>query len=192
MKYRTLAAATGLLLLGASPLASLHAQAAAPNDSVKVEAHLIRQRISSNILEARLGEVGQRKATNKMVQGFAQQMATDHRRLGKLWVDLGIKHGLTVSDTLGPKGQEQVKHMEGLGRSSFDKEYMTAMIKAHARDADQLKTSVDSVSAEPVKKLLGYERPIVLDHLKGAVAAGKEVGVDTMVVNESKKIAAGE
>ena len=191
MRFPTLAAIAPLLL-GALPLASAHAQGASAKDSVQADAKFVRNGVSSNMLEARLGEVAQHKATNKMVQGFAQRMVTEHQRLRKQWADLASKYGITVTDTLGPKGQQRVEHLQGISRSSFDKEYMTAMIKAHAEEADHLSTAMDSARSDPVKKLLAYERPIVLDHLQGATAAGKEVGVDTMVVNESKKIAEGK
>ena len=191
MRFPTLAAIAPLLL-GALPLASAHAQGASAKDSVQADARFVRNGVSSNMLEARLGEVAQHKATNKMVQDFAQRMVTEHQRLQKQWADLASKYGITVTDTLGPKGQQRVEHLQGISRSSFDKEYMTAMIKAHAEEADHLSTAMDSARSDPVKKLLAYERPIVLDHLQGATAAGKEVGVDTMVVNESKKIAEGK
>jgi putative membrane protein len=192
MRFPILAAAIAALLLGALPIASARAQGANAKDSVQADAKFVRNRISSNMLEVRLGEVAQHKATNKMVQGFAQRMATEHQRLQKQWADLASKYGITVTDSLGPKGQQRVKHMQGVARPSFDKKYMTAMIKTHAEEANHLRTALDSARSDPVKKLLAYERPIVLDHLLGASAAGKEVGVDTMAVKESERIAAGE
>ncbi len=192
MRFPILAAAIVVLLLGALPLASAGAQGASAKDSVQADAKFVRNNVSSNMLEARLGEVAQHKATNKMVQGFAERMVTDHQRLQKQWADLASKYGITVTDSLGPKGQQRVKHLQGVARPAFDKEYMTAMIQAHAEEANHLRTALDSARSDPVKKLLGYERPIVLEHLQGASAAGKEVGVDTMVVKESQKIAEGE
>ena len=192
MRFPTLAAAIAPLLLGGLPLASAHAQGVSAKDSVQADAKFVRNGVSSNMLEARLGEVAQHKATNKMVQGFAQRMVTDHQQLQKQWADLASKYGITVTDSLGSKGQQRVKHMQGIAKPSFDKEYMTAMIKAHAEEADHLRTALDSARSDPVRKLLAYERPIVLDHLQSASATGKDVGVDTMVVKQSQKIAAGK
>jgi putative membrane protein len=191
MRFPTLAAIAPLLL-GALPLTSAHAQSTSARDSVQVDAKFVRSGVSRNMLEVRLGEVAQHKATNKMVQGFAQRMVTEHQRLQKQWADLASKYGITVTDSLGSRGQQRVVHMQSIARPTFDKAYMTAMIKAHGEEADYLRTAMDSAHSDPVKKLLAYERPIVLDHLLGASSAGKEVGVDTMVVKESQKIAAGE
>ena len=51
---------------------------------------------------------------------------------------------------------------------------------------------MDSVHSAPVRKLMDYERPIILDHLKAAATAAKEVGVDSTVVNRSKEVAEGK
>jgi len=192
MRVVDLTAAAAALLLGAVPFTSAGAQDAAARDSVQMDAQLVRQAVDDNRLEARLGEVAQHRATNKMVQGFAQRMVTEHERLAKQWTDLASKYGVTVPDTLSPDGRARVKHMQDISRPSFDKRYMTAAIKAHGQEADQLRTELDSAHSDPVRKMVGYQRPIVMDHLQGALATGKEVGVDSTVMNESKKIAEGK
>ena len=192
MRVVDLTAAAAALLLGAVPFTSAGAQDSAARDSVQMDAQLVRQAVDDNRLEARLGEVAQHRATNKMVQGFAQRMVTEHERLAKQWTDLASKYGVTVPDTLSPDGRARVKHMQDISRPSFDKRYMTAAIKAHGQEADQLRTELDSAHSDPVRKMVGYQRPIVMDHLQGALATGKEVGVDSTVMNESKKIAEGK
>lgn len=192
MRIRDLTTAATALLLGAVPLASARAQDAGARDSVQADARLVRHALADNMLEVRLGEVAQHKATDKAVQGFAQRMVTDHQRLEDQWKDLARKYGITVNDTLGPMGKQRVQHLQGVDKASFDKEYMTAMLKAHADDADHLRTVVDSARSEPVQKLMNYERPIILEHLQAAANAAKEVGVDSTVVNRSKKLAEGK
>ena len=192
MRILDLTTAATAVLLGAVPLASAQAQDGANRDSVQADARLVRHALAGNMLEVRLGEVAQHKAGNKAVQGFAQRMVTDHQRLEDQWKDLARKYGITVTDTLGPMGKQRVQHMQGVDRSSFDKDYMTAMLKAHADDVDHLRTVMDSVHSAPVRKLVDYERPIILDHLKAAAAAAKEVGVDSTVVNRSKEVAEGK
>jgi predicted outer membrane protein len=192
MSVRDLIAATAALLLAAAPLASAHAQGAEAKDSVQADAKLVRWAVEDNMLEARLGDVAKQQATNGMVQKFGERMALDHGRLQNQWADLASKHGITVPDTLSAKGKQRVDRLEGLPKSSFDKEYMTAMLKAHAKVADKLRTAQDSARSDPVRKLANYELPIVREHLAAASVAAKEVGVDSTVVNESKEIAEGK
>ena len=192
MRILDLTAAATALLFGVAPLASARAQDAAARDSVQADARLVRHAIADNMLEVRLGQIAQRKATDKAVQGFAQRMVTDHQRLEDQWTDLAKKYGIAVPDSLGTAGRQKVRSMETAGKSSFDKAYMTAMLKGHADEADHLRTEVDSARSKPVQKLIDYERPIILEHLQAAANAAKEVGVDSTVVNRSKEVAEGK
>jgi putative membrane protein len=184
------AAATAALLLALAPLASVHAQAA--KDSTQADARFIRKSLQDNALEVRMGEVAQHQASNQMVQKLGERMVTDHGRLQKQWADLATKHGVTVSDSLGAKDQQRLAKLQGLPKSSFDKQYVTAMLHAHAKDARELKSEVDSAQSDPVKKMAAYELPIVQEHLLAVAAAAKEVGVDSTVVNRSKSMAEGK
>jgi putative membrane protein len=191
MPVRELMAAIAALLVAAAPVASAHAQGAT-KDSAQADARFVRWAVEDNMLEARLGEAAQHKATNQMVQKFAEKMALDHGRLQKQWADLASKHGVTVADTLGSRAQQRVNRLQGVPKSSFDKEYMTAMLKAHAKAARRLRVEGDSARSDPVRKMASYELPIVREHLLAAAGAAKEVGVDSTVVNESQRIAAGK
>jgi putative membrane protein len=176
------------LLLVTSLVAPLHAQAGTtpPNDSVSADAKVIRHAAADNLLEVRLGELAQHQATNPTVQKFAQRMVTDHGRLQKQWTDLGAKHGLPVKAELSSKKQKKIDRLRQATGATFDREYMIAMIKAHAKDADELQAQADSARSEPVRKLAAYALPIVREHLMAARAAAKEVGVDSATVARSK------
>jgi putative membrane protein len=171
------------------PLSPAAAQDTAPKDSLQADAKFVRHAAMDNALEVRLGEVAQRRATNPMVQKFAQRMVTDHTRMEKQWRDLAAKHGLELESALGPAGEQRVTRFQRADKTSFDKEYMTAMIKGHTEDAGALEFQVDSARSEPVRKMAAYALPIVREHLLAARAAGKEVGVDSAVVAGSKKMA---
>ena len=67
--------AAGGLLLAAAPLSQVHAQAkpatkastttaAAGKDSIQTDARFVREAVEDNLLEVRLGDLAQRKATN--------------------------------------------------------------------------------------------------------------------------------
>jgi putative membrane protein len=164
------------LVLSARPVAS-HAQTATnpPTDSIQLDARLIRHAVADNLMEARLGEFARDHAANSQVRGFGERMAIDHKRLADQWTGMAEKHGLA--------------ELEKSSGVSFDKQYMIAMIQNHSKDAAELKTAMDSARSGPVRKMAGYARPIVLDHLLSAQAAGKEVGVDSATVARSEHVA---
>jgi putative membrane protein len=185
-RYVVTTAAT--LLLAASPLSPMHAQAGStpPKDTVSADAEFIRRAAADNLLEVQLGELAQHQAANSMVQKFGERMAIDHGRLEKQWTDLASKYGVPVKTTLGSKGQRKVDSLRQAKGATFDQEYMIAMIRGHEKDAEKLKTEVDSGRSEPVRKMAAYALPIVQEHLVAARAAAKEVGVDSAAVARSR------
>jgi putative membrane protein len=176
------------LLVAALPLSPIHAQAGTtpPKDSVSADAKLIRQIAADNLLEVRLGELAQHQATNRTVRKFAERMVTDHGKLEKQWTDLAAKHGLPIKAALSSKKQKKIDRLRQATGATFDREYMIAMVKGHAKTAAELEVQVDSGRSEPVRKMAGYTLPIVRDHLLAARAAAKEVGVDSATVARSQ------
>jgi putative membrane protein len=191
-RYVMTTAAT--LLLAASPLSPMHAQAGTtpPKDSVSADAAFIRRAATSSLLEVQLGELAQHQATNPMVKKFGERMAIDHERLEKQWTDLASKHGMPLKATLGSKNQHKVDRLRQAKGATFDREYMIAMIKGHEKNVEQLKAQVDSARSEPVRKMAAYALPIVEEHLLAARTAAKEVGVDSATVARSRRKAEGK
>jgi predicted outer membrane protein len=188
MPARHLMTMAATLLFAASPLFPMHAQAGTtpPNDSVSADAKLIRQAAADNLLEVKLGELAQHQAKNPTVQKFGERMVNDHGRLEKQWTDLAAKHGTTVKAALSSKKQKKIDRLRQATGATFDREYMIAMIKGHAKTAAELEAQVDSARSEPVRKMAAYALPIVREHLLAAQAAAKEVGVDSATVARSQ------
>ena len=191
MSARLLAAAASAMLLAATPFGRARAQAV-PHDSIQADAGFVRHAVSDNLLEVRLGEVAQHRATSQQVQKFGERMANDHDKMQKQWTDLAEKHGLKIEAALGPMQQQKFDRLQKMDKSSFDRAYMTAMIRGHTEDVAALKAEVDSAKSEMVRKMAAYALPIVQDHLLAARAVGKEVGVDSSVVAESRHVAEGK
>jgi len=191
MSARLLAAAAAATLLAATPFGRARAQAV-PHDSIQADAGFVRHAVADNLLEVRLGEVAQHRATNQQVQKFGERMANEHEKMQKQWTDLAEKHGLKIEAALGPMQQQKVDRLQKMDKSSFDRAYMTAMIRGHTQDVATLKAEVDSAKSEMVRKMAAYALPIVRDHLLSARAVGKEVGVDSSVVAESRHVAEGK
>jgi putative membrane protein len=194
MPAQNLMTVAATLVFAASPLAQMHAQAGKtpPNDSVSADAKLIRQAAAGNLLEVQLGELAQHQAKNSTVQKFGERMVADHRKLEKQWTDLAANHGMTVKAALSPKKQKKVDRLRQATGATFDREYMIAMIKGHAKTAAELEAQVDSARSEPVRKMAAYALPIVREHLLAARAAAKEVGVDSTTVARSQDKAEGK
>ena len=188
MPARNLMTVAATLVLVASPLSAIHAQAGRtpPKDSVSADADVIRHAAADNLLEVKLGELAQHQAKNSTVQKFAERMVNDHGRLEKQWTDLAAAHGMPLKAALSSKKQKKIDRLRQVTGATFDREYMMAMVKAHTKDAKELESQVDSARSEPVRKMAAYVLPIVREHLLAARAAAKEVGVDSLTVARGK------
>jgi putative membrane protein len=180
--------AGGGLLMAAVPLSSTQAQAkpATKADSVQADSRLIHEATADNLLEVRLGELAERKATNAMVKQFAQRMVTDHQRMEKQWTDMASKHGMPFQPGLGKLHEQKVDRLQRADQQTFDREYVTTVIRQHVDDVDYFKNEGESARSAPVRNLVAYMLPILQDHLTSARQVGKQVGVDSAVVARNR------
>src|SRR6185295_19143988 len=110
---RILAAASGLVVaLAAVPLAPIHAQGQI--SQLSQDSKLIFQMASSNIMEVRLGQMAQQKATNAAVKQFGQQMATDHTNLENQLTGLVSKNGTNFQPGMSKESEAEVSRLEKL------------------------------------------------------------------------------
>jgi putative membrane protein len=190
-----MAMAAGGFLIAATPLSPIHAQAkpaAAKNDSVKADGKFIREATADNLLEVRLGEMAGRRATTADVKQYGQRMVTDHQKMADQWTDLATKHGVELKPGLGPGRESKVDRLQRADQKAFDRAYMTTMIDLHAADVDSFQKVGMSAHSAPVRKLVTYQLPILREHLLNARRIGKEVGVDSAVVERSRHVAENE
>jgi putative membrane protein len=186
-------AASGLLT-AAVPLSSMHAQTKPPTplatsikeDSIQADSKFIREAAADNLLEVRLGELAERKATNPTVKQFAQRMVTDHQKMEDQWTDMASKHGMPFQPALGRLHEQKLDRLQRADPKAFDRAYMTAMIRTQLDDVTYLKNQADRVHSAPARKLVGYELPLLQDHLMSARQVGKQVGVDSAVVAQGR------
>jgi putative membrane protein len=99
---------------------------------------------AANEGEVQMGQMGVQMATDPQVKAFAQQMVDDHSK--------NDQHLTTMAQSLGApltgkayqdkqkEGQKVMGKVHGKTGADFDKEYMSLMVKDHAKDAKEVKT----------------------------------------------------
>ena len=107
MSMRWLISVAGGLTLSlmAMPAGSLQAQAKADakadaKSDVQVDHVWIREAASVNLLEVKLGQLAERKATNPAVKQFGQRMVTDHGKANADLTSMTSSHGFTFQPGL--------------------------------------------------------------------------------------------
>jgi putative membrane protein len=188
-----MAIAAGGVLIAAVPLSPMQAQAKpvhVKTDSITADNKFIREVAADNLLEVRLGDLAQRKATAPDVKHFAQRMVTDHQKFQDQWTDMASKHGMVFKPALGRRHEQKLDRLQHADAKAFDQAYMTAMIQGHMDDVDYFRKEGMSAQSEPVRKLVAYGLPLLQEHLRSARQIGKEVGVDSATVARSRHAAA--
>jgi putative membrane protein len=201
MSTRRLIAAAGALAVAftAAPIALLHSQVPAKDSAfrpgpgggqptstvpgragVTADSAFIREASAGNVLEVRLGNLAQGKATNSEVKQFAQRMVTDHTQMEKQWNALAGRNGLPPA-ALDPAQAQDVIRLEKLSGAEFDRAYMTTMIQDHQHDVDAFRSQGLSAHSAEVRQLAATGLTTIQQHLSMAQQVGSAVGASTTV-----------
>lgn len=175
---RLMAMAGGLtLVLTAAPRVQLHAQVT----SLREDSRFILDAASSNIMEVRLGQLAQSKATNSAVKQFGQQMVTDHTNLENQLAATISKSGTQFKPGMTGDHEKEVDRLGKLSGAEFDRAYMTAMVDHHQRDIATFQTQAQSARSAEVRQIAANGLPVLQRHLTMAGQVGAQVGVTTGV-----------
>jgi len=172
-----MAAASGLVVaLAAVPLAPIHAQGQI--SQLSQDSKLIFQMASSNIMEVRLGQMAQQKATNAAVKQFGQQMVTDHTNLENQLTGLVSKNGTNFQPAMSKESEAEVSRLEKLSGAQFDQQYMTSMIQHHQTDISTLQSQSQSAKSAEARQMISASLPVLQQHLTLATQVGGQVGAN--------------
>jgi len=174
---RIMATASGLIIaLAAAPLAPVHAQGQI--SQLSQDSKLIFQMAGSNIMEVRLGQMAQQKASNAAVKQFGQQMVTDHTNLENQLTGLVSKNGTTFQPAMGKENEAEVSRLEKLSGAQFDQQYMTSMIQHHQQDISVLQSQGQSAKSAEARQMIAASLPVLQQHLSMATQVGGQVGAN--------------
>jgi putative membrane protein len=169
-----------LAALAFLPARGLLAQAS--QAEVLADSVFVRQAMSGNVLEMRLGTVARSKAANGAVKDFANRMVKDHTDMWKQWEALVKKFNVTaqmgaVADTAGKALAAQ---LAGLSGAEFDRAYMAEMVRDHQTDVSRFQQAASSADAADVRQLAAAGVPRLQEHLTLAQQVASQVGTTTV------------
>jgi putative membrane protein len=146
---------------------------------ISADMPFLREAASSNLMEVRLGQLAQTKASNQAVKQFGQRMTVDHTNLENQVTSVASASGQTFSPTMESHHAHQVSRLEALSGEQFDRAYMSLMIKGHQRDVNNFQSQGQSARSNQVRTLATNSLPVLQQHLSLAVQVGSQVGADT-------------
>jgi len=168
------AACAGLFLSAAVGLASASAQ---QPKSLASDSVFIQKAGSVGLLQVKLAQLTEKKGTSPAVVEFGKQMVTDYSKANE-----ELKAAAKAAGFAAPVLLRQDQHIfdrfNGMGRSSFDKNYMAEMVKQHREEVRLFQGESTGGRVQSLKQLASRMLPEMEQRLSLATQTAGSVGAD--------------
>jgi putative membrane protein len=179
---RLMATAAGGLVIALGAAATSPLQGQGTPDDLNKDSEFIREVAADHLLEIRLGTIAQKKATNTAVKQFGERMVNDHTSMLEQWRALVTKSGFPFQPGLRDEQEDEVKRLEKVSGTEFDRSYMTAMIEGHQNEITKFQTKGQSANSTQVRELVTVGLPVLQQHFTLANQVGSQVGATNVAV----------
>jgi len=160
IRFQRLIALSAFIVLIASAAAA-RAQATASDDDKK----FVEAALRGGMAEVDLGQLAVKKGASDDVKQFGQKMVDDHTRMGNEMKVVAGKIGVTPPSMTTPSNMALKAKLEVLSGDSFDKAYISAMVKGHEEDLKDFKNEAASGTSPEVKRAASQGATVVSHHL---------------------------
>jgi putative membrane protein len=126
------------------------------------------------LLEVKLGEMAQSRATEPKVKETARHMVEDHRLVNEELKDMATRKNLTLPSTLDNKTQKKYDYLSKFSGKKFDRKYSRCMVKDHKKDICLFKKEAKRGDNPELKAWASAKLPKLESHLKMWKDACKE------------------
>jgi putative membrane protein len=166
-------AVSGLLLSVAMDTAPLLAQ----SSSLAADSIFIQQASSSGLLQVKLGQLAEKRGTSPAVVEFGKRMVADYSKANEE-LKSAAKQAAFPAPVLLRQDQQIFDRFNGLGRSSFDKAYMSEMVKQHGEELRLYQRESSGGRVKSLKELASRMLPDLQQRLSLATQTAGSVGAD--------------
>ncbi len=162
------------------PPASTPNPAATPSQTVgdremSNDLPFLREAAGVNLMEIRLGQLAQSKASNAAVKQFGQRMVNDHTRLEQDLSSIVSANGIALNPALTPAQNDNIARLQNFSGPQFDQAYMSLMIQGHQTDVAQFDTQSRNADSPQVRDFAARSLPVLQQHLSLAQQVGSQV-----------------
>ena len=127
--------------------------------------------------EVKLGELAQANGMSTAVKEFGAHMVADHSKMGEQVKNLAASKNISLPTSITILQEASYKLLQAKNGESFDKAYITAMVKDHKADIAEFQKEADSGSDPDIKALAAQALPTLKEHLRMAENAARELGI---------------
>lgn len=140
----------------------------------------VKTAMQGGMAEVKLGQMAAEKASSDDVKKFGQMMVDDHTKLNDQMKPIAGQIGVTPPDGLSAKDMALQTKLSAMSGDSFDKAYMSAMVKDHKKDLAEFKKEASSGKNSQVKDAASQGAQVISKHLQMAEETAGKVGAGGM------------
>jgi putative membrane protein len=165
--------ATGLLAAGNGMAAP---QATNGGGLAGFDRQFIMKAAEGGMMEVRLGQLAQQRATNPAVKQFGQRMVKDHSKANSRLMQIAQKRNVTPPKQLGTEQQQMIDHMSQLQGAAFDQAYMAHMVEDHQKDLALFQQQARRGRDPSLRTFARSTLPTLRTHFQIARSTARRVG----------------
>jgi putative membrane protein len=146
-----------------------------------------------HIMEVRLAELAQKRAKNKDVKRFADQVADDFGKWRDRWTDLASRHGgVKVNPNMGPLHQEKIRRLEKASSRNFDQVYLDIVVENLGSMVPYMEKEGRAAKSVDIRSAVNDELPNVRQKLSAAQRLDRQVQVSGKVKEKGRSLSSKE
>jgi putative membrane protein len=128
--------------------------------------------------EVELGKLAAQKASDPNVKSFGQKMVDDHSKANDQLQQLATQKGVTLPTGMSTAQKNDMAKLDKLSGATFDKAYVSMMVKDHKKDVAEFKKESTSAKDSDLKSWAGATLPTLQEHLTmiEGISSGKKSG----------------
>ena len=135
--------------------------------------------LQGGMAEVEMGKLAAEKGNSEDVKQFGQQMVKDHTELGQQMKLVAQHIGVTPPDGVSATQKATELKLKALSGDSFDKAYISAMVKDHKQDLEEFKTEAANGQNDAVKAAATKGSTIIEEHLQMITQIAQAHNVDS-------------
>jgi putative membrane protein len=152
-------------------------QAAAQTAVLAADSSFIQMAGSLGLLQVKLGKLAQEKGSSPTVKDFGKRMVEDYSKANEE-LAAGAKQAAFAAPVMLRAHQQVFDLFSRTGRSSFDKKFMSEMVKQDAEAVRLFQQEAVGGRVASLKGLASAMLPTVQQHLSLATQTANSVGAD--------------
>jgi len=135
--------------------------------------------LQGGMAEVEMGKLTMAKGKSEDVKQFGQQMVKDHTELGQQMKLVAQRIGVTPPDGVSAMQKATELKLKALSGDSFDKAYISAMVKDHKEDLEEFKTEAANGQSAAVKEAATKGSAVIEEHLQMITQIAQAHNIDS-------------